>query len=185
MVEACNGSVMVSNSTKNHLSNKWYQLEYDGLTDDQRSKIQPGLKAYVESTLFLMTAGGHAFHIRKELNNDYIRGNDNLPMDVTSARACVVNYSATAQQQQPPQQHYPPNHDDLAQEGMLLAQNGGKAPIDMSAITCRHPECGQTGHLQNSTACPIRQQEMTKAAKYDKLQEENGNRRRGREGNSN
>ena len=104
MVEACNGSVMVSNSTKNHLSNKWYQLEYDGLTDDQRSKIQPGLKAYVESTLFLMTAGGHAAHVKNELNNVYVQGNENYPSDITSARAFIVNYSTTAQQPQPPQQ---------------------------------------------------------------------------------
>ena len=53
---------------------------------------------------------------------------------------------------------------------MFLAQNGGKVPIDMSTITCRHPECGQTGNFQNSTACPIRQKEMAKAAEYDKLQ---------------
>ena len=53
---------------------------------------------------------------------------------------------------------------------MTLAQNGDKVHVAMSTITCRHPECGQTGHFQNSTACPIRQKEMAKATEYDKLQ---------------
>ena len=72
-----------------------------------------------------MMADGHASHVKNELNNDCVKGNDNYPSDVTSARAYIVNYSATPQQQQPPQQQqYPQNHDDLAQDGMLLALNG-------------------------------------------------------------
>lgn len=96
MVEACNGSILISDSVKNCMLNKWHKQEYDTLTPDQRSKIQPGLKNYVESTLFLMMASGNAYHVRKEHNNDYVRGNDNFPMDITSTRAYIVNYSATA-----------------------------------------------------------------------------------------
>ena len=49
---------------------------------------------FAETTLFLMTAGGNASLVRKELNNDYIRGNNNYHMDVTSARAYIVNYKS-------------------------------------------------------------------------------------------
>ena len=109
------------------------------------------MKNYVEATLFLMTAGGNAALVRKELNNDYVRGNDNYPSDTTSARAYIVNYNSSAAapttQPPPPQQRNQPNDDDPTQEGMLLAQNGGRGPINMSTITCRHPDCGQTGHF--------------------------------------
>ena len=153
MVETCNGSILISDGMKNYISNKEYKQEYSStLTADQWSKIELGMKNYVEATLFLMTAGGNASLVRKELHNDYVRGNDNYPTDVTLARAYIVNYSAAAQQHQPQPQHYQPNQDKLTQEGMLLAQNGGKMPIDMSTITCRRPDCGQTGHFQNSTA---------------------------------
>ena len=58
----------------------------------------------------------------------------------------------------------------MTQEGLTLAQQGLKGAIDMSTITCRHPDYGQVGHFQNSMGCPIRQKEMTKAAEFDKLQ---------------
>ena len=147
MVEACNGSI-VNDGVKNYISQQEHKQEYSTLTTEQRAKLKLTIKNYAEATLFLMTAGGNASLVRKELNNDYVRGNDNYPMDITSARAYIVNYkSALPQQQQQPQLHYQP--DDLTQKGMLLAQNGGKTPIDMSIFTCRHPECGQTGLFQN------------------------------------
>ena len=175
MVEACNGSIPISDGVKDYISNKEYKQEYHTLTAIQQSNIELTMKNYMEATLFLMTAGGNATLVRKELNNEYIRGNDNYPSDITSARAYIVNYDSSTvttsnQHQPPPPQRNQHNDDDPTQEGMLLAQNGSKAPIDMSTITCRHPDCGQTGHFQNSTACPIRQKEMAKAAEFDKLQ---------------
>jgi len=50
------------------------------------------------------------------------------------------------------------------------SQHGnGSGGRDYSKVVCRQPDCGQTGHFANSTQCPIRQKEMAKAAKFDKL----------------
>ena len=56
IMEACNISILISDSMKNYISNKEYKLEV-------------GMKNYIEVTLFLMTAGGNTSLIRKELNN--------------------------------------------------------------------------------------------------------------------
>ena len=119
--------------------------------------------------LFLMTAGGNVSLVQEELNNDFVRGNDNHPTDITSAWANVVNYKSAQPQQHRPHQYYPPDME-LTQEGLTLAQNVKGGPMDISTVTCRHPDCEQTGHFQNSMACPIWQQkEISKAAEYDKI----------------
>ena len=161
-MEACNGS-LVNDGVRNYVAHQKYNKDYSTLTASERSKIDLSIKNVAEATLFLMCAGGNALLVRQQLSNDYIRGTDKYPTDITSARAFIVNYSSGATIQPPQQQHhYPPNHDDLSHEAMLLTQNGERTPVDTSKIKCHHPDCGQLGHYQNSTACPIRRQEMSK-----------------------
>jgi len=51
----------------------------------------------------------------------------------------------------------------------LQAPSGGKQTPDVRTVTCHNPKCGQLGHYANSPECPIRQQEMANAAKYEEL----------------
>jgi hypothetical protein len=179
VVDACNGS-LVNDGIRNYVSMQRENKTHDKLTTVEKTKYEPIIQNLAEAILFLMLAGGNAVHVRTELNNDYVRGNDNYPTDLTEARAYIVNYKGAKQQSN--------HHDDSllteTEDALTLAQNasasktptptggagGGKgAGIDMSTIVCRHPNCGQTGHFQNSTQCPERQKEMTKAAEYDKM----------------
>ena len=98
IVEACNSNI-VNDGVKNHISQKENKKKYSTMSNEQRAKIKLTIKNFAEAPLFLMTAGGNTYFVKKELNNDYARGNDNYPMDVISARACIVNYKSAAPQQ--------------------------------------------------------------------------------------
>ena len=170
VVDACNGSI-VNDGIRDYVSMQKENKTHDKLTSVEKTKYKPIIQNLAEATLFLMLASGNAVHVRTELNNDYVRGNDNYPTDVTEARAYIVNYKGA----KAPTEH---QDDSLPEvdDGLTLAQGAGKTPaptgkagVDMSTIVCRHPNCGQTGHFQNSTQCPERQKEMTKAAEYDKM----------------
>jgi len=79
---------------ENYIAHQKYKKDYSTLNASERSKIDLSIKNFAEATLFLMTAGGKAAFVRQELNNDYVRGNNNYPIDITSARAYIVNYSS-------------------------------------------------------------------------------------------
>ena len=173
VVDACNGSI-VNDGVRDFVSMQKEQTTYDKLSVALQTQYTPVIQNLAEATLFLMLAGGNAVHVRTELNNDYVRGNDNYPTDLTEARAYIVNYKGSKPPPAPDEDLYSTEVD----EGLTLAQNGKGLPpaskssgsgIDMSTIICRHPNCGQAGHFQNSTQCPERQKEITKAAEYDKI----------------
>ena len=176
VVAACNGSI-VNDGMRNFVSKKEHNMTYAKLTPSQQSTIDPTVLDMAEATLFLMLANGDAVHVRKELNNNYVRGIDSYPTDLTAARSYIVNYKGANRAPDNDKTEY----DDEVEEGLTLAQNGGGPPAtphqqgrggtgrDLSHIICKHPECGQTGHYINSTQCPIRQREMAKAAEFDKM----------------
>ena len=163
IVTACGGT-LVNDSVRNFISEKEHKKKYDQLLRTQKDKLDPIITAFAEATLFLMVAGGVAAQVRRDLNNDFVKGHDNYPRDVTSARAYISNYKSTNDKKHYQQQ--PPETDSS-----LFVQNGdGKSSErDLSHITCRHPKCGQVGHYMNSMQCPERQKEIAKAAEYDKL----------------
>ena len=91
MVEACNGNI-VNEGVKNYISQKEHKEEYGKLTPGEKSKLTLTINNFAEAMMFLMTAGGNTSLVRKALNNDYVRGNDNYPTDITSTRAYIVSY---------------------------------------------------------------------------------------------
>ena len=89
-MEACNGS-LVNDGVRNYVAHQKYNKDYSTLTASERSKIDLSIKNVAEATLFLMCAGGNALLVRQQLSNDYIRGTDKYPTDITSVRAFIVN----------------------------------------------------------------------------------------------
>ena len=114
-----------------------------------------------------MLAGGpKAESIRKDIDNEFVKGYDNYPTDMTAVCKYIVNYKAT--DIAPVVAAKPAPIESLTFAQLQTPHEGRQAP-DIRTVTCHNPKCGQLGHYANSPECPIRQQKMANAAKYEEL----------------
>ena len=115
-----------------------------------------------------MVASGVAAHVRQELNNDFVKGNDYYPRDITATRAYLANFKGSNSTNST--ERRPTSNPDT--DSSLFIQKGDGKPAhterDLSHITCRHPKCGQVGHLMNSSQCPECHKEAAKVIEYNK-----------------
>ena len=153
------GASFVGHGVRNYVANNVENQNYSKCTDAVQKRLDPAIDSLANATLFLMLAGGtNADSVRRELANEFIKGHDNYPTDMTAVRKYIVNYKDVAP--------IVPPKPSKPIKSLVFAQ--GQSP-DLSTVTCRNPNCGQQGHYANSPECPIRQQEMADAAKWNEL----------------
>ena len=168
VADSCGASI-VGDGVRNYVANKQEKMNYSKCSPAQQLALGPAIKNLSQATLFLMLAGGpQADAIRKELANEFVKGHDNYPSNMTAVRKYIASYK-------PPTAAAPVAATKSAPiESLTFAQQSQtaydrKPPPDHSKVTCHNPKCGQMGHYANSPECPIRQQEMADAAKYQEI----------------
>ena len=78
IVTAC-GRTLVNECVRNFMGQTEHKKNYLELTNSKRTALDPAIKSFADATLFLMVASGAAAHVRRELNNDFVKGNDYYP----------------------------------------------------------------------------------------------------------
>ncbi len=105
----------------------------------------------------------------KDLENDFLKENNNFPRNLVSTQKLLLNYKGAGEGKTV-------SKEPLATDGILFAQNNENvnksnrlgAPPDraktLAGITCR--DCNETGHYQGNPACSVQTKMKEDAEKY-------------------
>jgi hypothetical protein len=139
-----------------YIANEKYSTKYSEITDQAaRTNIETLTQEVIEATLYLDNANTARYGtLMKELENDFLKNQDNFPRNLVSTQKLLLNYKGAGSKPTPSKG--PAGSDG----GVMFAQQGGAKPKptadagkSLSGITCH--DCKEPGHFQGSMQCPL------------------------------
>ena len=124
---------------RNYVAKKEEDKKYRKYTAVVQKTLDALIESLASATLFLMLAGGpKADTIRKDLANEFVKGHDNYPTDMTSVRKCIASYKTTDVVPVVALKPAPIESLTFAQSQTAYE---GKQPPDVRKVTCHNPKC--------------------------------------------